>query len=250
MPVLQSKFAFFGRIDTLKGIHLFIEAVEIVLAIPLDSEFRGLTGVAIVGNYPLDKKKTQNEEKIEELFSKLRARGIQVEQYNDLMTVEAIDVLRENGYVAVLPSLYENYPMALLEMLSYGVLVIHADAGGQSEVSMNNNNMFRGGDPRDLARFMERAMRDGMIQDTTALSREEVYDGYERVVRIDPHKLRRGAQVAHTQVRRAKRWRARSVANRAPETRSGSRTPPSHSPSFLFNARSCRNIAATSLWVS
>ena len=142
-----------------------------------------MSEVAIISDYPPASEATAAL--VDKLFLKLRKNGVKVEQFNDLMTADAIDTMRSHGYVAVLPSLYETFSLALLKVLTMGILAIHADAGGQSEVSANNHNMFLAGNAQDLARVMERAMRKGLIQDTTASSRfrEDIYDAYERLAR-------------------------------------------------------------------
>jgi glycosyltransferase involved in cell wall biosynthesis len=200
---VPTKFAFFGRLDTLKGIDTFVDAVHLLVRKLHSDEGEGGEGgeasrsrsrsvprleeIAIIGDYP--SKPDRVRQMIDDLFEKLKGCGIATVQYNDLMTVPAVNKMLEEGYVAVLPSLYENYPMALLEMLTFGVPVIHADAGGQSEVSAGNLNMFSAGVASDLARVMHRVLKEGITQDVPAIPRDEVLEGYVKAMSLDPRLL-------------------------------------------------------------
>jgi len=193
---VPSKFAFFGRLDTLKGIDTFVRAVHLLVTkVQGDAATAADDGappvmlkeIAIIGNYPA--KADRIKLMIDAFFEDLKEYGIDTNQYNNMMTVPAVVKMLEKGYVAVLPSLYENYPMALLEVLSFGVPAIHADAGGQSEVGTKNNNMFSAGNASDLARIMHRVMKKGIIQDFPAIPRDEVLEGYVKAMSLDPRQL-------------------------------------------------------------
>ena len=183
-----TKFAFFGRLDTLKGIDVFFEAIRILVAkVHADPELTSIGEIAIIGDYPLRSEVTRSM--VDERAKELSACGINLQQFNNLMTVEAAQKMLDEGYVAVLPSLYENYPMALLEALYFGVPVIHGDAGGQSEVSKNNYNIFHHSDPRNLAAVMARVMKEGIKQDHPAVTQKEVHESYVKLAGVDSSKF-------------------------------------------------------------
>jgi len=63
-------------------------------------------------------------------------------------------VLRRQAYLTVVPSRYENFPLALAEALAFGCPTIAADAGGMPEILVRDRTglLFRAGDAGDLAR--------------------------------------------------------------------------------------------------
>jgi len=184
------KFAYFGRLDNLKGIDVFIESIKVLVAkLRNDPNSPSLSEVAIIGDYPGNKGKQATGILVNNFISEMAQCGIVVKQFNNLMTVEATKKMLEEEYVAVLPSLYETYSMALLETLSFGIPVIHGDAGGQSEVSKNNLNIFHNSDPQELAKVMLRVMREGLVQDVPAIPHLDVLENYVRVVSVDSAKL-------------------------------------------------------------
>jgi glycogen(starch) synthase len=65
------------------------------------------------------------------------------------------------------PSLYEPFGIVALEAMASGCPCIVADTGGLREVVPNHDVglRFRGGDPRHLARHMERVLTDDDLRD-------------------------------------------------------------------------------------
>jgi glycogen(starch) synthase len=81
----------------------------------------------------------------------------------------------------VLPSRYEPFGIVALEAMASGCPCIVADTGGLREVVPNHDVglRFRGGDPRHLARHMERVLTDGDLRDRL------VTEASEHVLRFD-----------------------------------------------------------------
>ena len=69
--------------------------------------------------------------------------------------------------LCVVPSLYEPFGIVALEAMASGCPCIVADTGGLREVVPNHDVglRFRGGDPRHLARHMERVLTDDDLRD-------------------------------------------------------------------------------------
>jgi glycogen(starch) synthase len=83
--------------------------------------------------------------------------------------------------LCVVPSLYEPFGIVALEAMASGCPCIVADTGGLREVVPNHDVglRFRGGDPRHLARHMERVLTDDDLRDRL------VTEASEHVLRFD-----------------------------------------------------------------
>jgi len=83
--------------------------------------------------------------------------------------------------LCVVPSLYEPFGIVALEAMASGCPCLVADTGGLREVVPNHDVglRFRGGDPRSLARMMERVLTDPELRDRL------VTEASEHVLRFD-----------------------------------------------------------------
>jgi glycosyltransferase involved in cell wall biosynthesis len=171
----MTKLAFFGRVDTLKGVNVLTGAYEEMLASP---EQLRPTGIAWIGDTNA-KRKTVNEH-IADINQHMKREGVQVVQHKDMNTYAALSLMREEGYVAIVPSLYENYPLSLLECLYSGIPVIYSDAGGMPEVAFQNEYMFRSGNATDLNRVIQRVLGHGMKPNKPKNNQRVVMDQFLR----------------------------------------------------------------------
>lgn len=73
-------------------------------------------------------------------------------QVTGAVDAERISQLRQGAYLTVVPSRYENFPLALVESLAYGCPTIGSDAGGIPEILLDGRTglLFRSGDRSDL----------------------------------------------------------------------------------------------------
>lgn len=69
--------------------------------------------------------------------------------------------------LCVVPSIYEPFGLVALEAMASGCPCIVADTGGLREVVPDNDAglRFRSGDPRALARMMQRVLTDDRLRD-------------------------------------------------------------------------------------
>lgn len=74
-------------------------------------------------------------------------------QVTGAVDADRIGVLRKQAHVTVVPSRYENFPLALVESLAYGCPTVGADIGGIPEILLDEQTglLFRSGDKSDLA---------------------------------------------------------------------------------------------------
>jgi glycosyltransferase involved in cell wall biosynthesis len=74
-------------------------------------------------------------------------------QVTGAVDAERIRLLRKQAHVTVVPSRYENFPLALVESLAHGCPTVGADVGGIPEILLDEQTglLFRSGDKFDLA---------------------------------------------------------------------------------------------------
>lgn len=127
--VQPSRLAFFGRLETRKGLELFCQAVGMLLsrreAVPERVVFIGKHGR--VGN--------EGSAGYLRRFARACAGRIRVSIESGLDTFQALALLRESGAVAVLPSLTDNYPYAAVECVENGIPFIASRVGGIPELA-------------------------------------------------------------------------------------------------------------------
>jgi len=139
---------FIGRLTESKGLPYLIEAIK-----HLKSSSSGLASykVIIAGDGPMKK----------ELEDLVRKSGLtdQVSLPGHITEIESLLALTD---IFILPSLYEGFPLALLEAMASGCAVIGSDAGGIPDIITNSNIGFivKRGDSRALAERIKLLLSD------------------------------------------------------------------------------------------
>ena len=74
-------------------------------------------------------------------------------QVTGALDAPRIEALRRQAFLTIVPSRYENFPLALVESLAYGCPTVGADAGGIPEILLGDQTgvLFRREDYSDLA---------------------------------------------------------------------------------------------------
>ncbi|QRY65483.1 glycosyltransferase (plasmid) [Ensifer sp. PDNC004] len=132
---LPGVFAFFGRLETRKGLEIFLGALE-----ALDyAERQKIRKLIFLGkNGQLTARGTDGVAGIRETCGKLH---ISFEIRTELDAHAAIDHIRESRATAVIPSLVDNYPFTILETHMFGVPTIAASSGGIPEM-LGDDRLF------------------------------------------------------------------------------------------------------------
>lgn len=121
-PVAR-EWVFFGRLEPRKGIILFVNALNALVAKGIK-----LPAITFLGGYShrfdADKFIDENQQNWH----------TDITFKSDLNALEAVEYLREPGRLAIIPALLENSPIAVYECLAAKIPFIAADTGGTREL--------------------------------------------------------------------------------------------------------------------
>ena len=161
---------FVGRLTESKGLHYLIKAIK-----HLKTSSNELTSfkVIIAGDGPLKK----------ELENIIHKSGL-----SDIVSlpghITEIESLLASTRIFILPSLYEGFPLALLEAMASGCAVIGSDAGGIPDIITNAKTGFivNRGDFRALAERIRLLLSDIELREKLGKSgREHVHKKFRWV---------------------------------------------------------------------
>ena len=123
--------AFFGRLETRKGLELFCRAVEQQLDAPDHGALRKVTFLGKAGSTEDGRGALA---RIEDLRVLASAAGVEVTCLTGLGHQEAWDYLRETAAVVCVCSRQDNYPYTVLEAMLSGLPLLAAGVGGVPEM--------------------------------------------------------------------------------------------------------------------
>jgi glycosyltransferase involved in cell wall biosynthesis len=124
---------FFGRLETRKGLEIFCDAV-----LQARHKYPDLIDkVSFLGKiwFINDTKGDQY------IINKLGKKGINYEIFSDFSSFEALEYLKQQNGVAVMPSLMENFPYTVIESIENNIFFIASTAGGIPELA-NDDILF------------------------------------------------------------------------------------------------------------
>lgn len=148
-PMISNTFAYYGRIDTLKGAEVIMDAL-LRINLPIKS-FHWVGDFNEQANRGLSAQLNEFEKAMGE-------RNIRVIRHGFLSTAPAIALLRRISAVVILGSLYENFPCAFQELVYAGIPVVYPNAGGTPEVvrESDQHQMYQSGSAASLASLLEK----------------------------------------------------------------------------------------------
>jgi glycosyltransferase involved in cell wall biosynthesis len=123
-------FCFYGRLETRKGLELFVKAVILLLR-----QTRGEYKVSFLG-----KNATVNggEDAVKYIRHSLKEfiddKRLTIYIHNDFSAIEAVEYVMKTKSIAILPSLKDNLPYTILDCIEYNLPFLASDIGGISEV--------------------------------------------------------------------------------------------------------------------
>lgn len=125
-----TELVFFGRLERRKGLHLFLDALKRLLRSHAQGEVN-LAGVSIT--FLGKSRRVYNAKK--EIASILDGSVLSYRILDDLGQPQAIQYLKEgDGKLAIMPSVMDNSPFGVYELLGYKVPFITSTAGGGKEL--------------------------------------------------------------------------------------------------------------------
>lgn len=118
--------AFFGRLETRKGLELFVQALKRLK----QADRARLTEVLFVGKRGI----AAGQDAARFIRQELRGHEIPHQIHDRLDSFEAQELLLARGAVALAPSLVDNYPFSVLECCDRGIPLLAANTGGIPEI--------------------------------------------------------------------------------------------------------------------
>jgi len=151
-----SEIVFFGRLESRKGLRVFVRALELV-----SPELLARVRVTFLGKFPSE----SSESDTRQYIARSLPDSLSVAVLNDFDATQAVEYLfSESGRLAVMPSLMENSPMTVVECLARGIPFLASDVGGIPDLlceSDHASHLFRP-TPPELAHALVRALSTGL----------------------------------------------------------------------------------------
>ncbi len=154
-PRRVTGLTFFGRLEERKGLSLFCDAVDLLLQMNAPRFSVSFLGKrALVGG----------RDSIDYIGQRARRWPVAWKIISDRTQSEALTLLHESDRVAVIPSLADNLPNAVLECIWSGIPFLASRAGGIPEAIAPEDLDYAtfAADPRALAERLELALREGI----------------------------------------------------------------------------------------
>eukprot|EP00873_Tetraselmis_striata_P009805 jgi/Tetstr1/430069/TSEL_019927.t1 len=132
-----NELCFFGRLEVRKGIVLFLDAIDSLLTLNRTSPAEaGLPPAFTISFLGSDRNTIMGSPSRAYIERRARAWGpaIAVNIFTDKDSAMALTYMKGPGRMAVLPSLVENSPLAILELMGASVPFIASTAGGIPEL--------------------------------------------------------------------------------------------------------------------
>ncbi len=124
----EGVLVFFGRLETRKGLELFLSAVESLS----DEELKKINKIVFVGKSEwlagLQRDATHF------ISETMRTLGLNFAIRTDLDSMQAIDFIRAQKALMIVPSIVDNYPYTIVEAQMHGIPVIASNVGGIPEL--------------------------------------------------------------------------------------------------------------------
>lgn len=136
--------AFFGRLETRKGLEIFLQALETLSK----DERKKIEKVYFLGKSGW--LTGMSADAAPEISRIMQSLSVEFQILNDFDAEQAIDFICATKALAVIPSLVDNYPYTIVEALMNGIPVLASDAGGIPEL-LSADRLFRP-NPRELAK--------------------------------------------------------------------------------------------------
>ena len=126
-----SHLAFFGRLETRKGLELFTSALNKILD---SGKEHGIKRVTFLGKIGTVQNGANAYYHLNQMSEKWKARGVEWKVIDNYDAFQAIRYIQKTGAIAVMPSLLDNYPYTVLECLENGIPCLASAVGGIPEM--------------------------------------------------------------------------------------------------------------------
>lgn len=173
----ELKVLFVGRLDRLKGAHIFVEAIPFILKVFPD------VSITLIGR---DTNTGQNNSSMKSYLENLIPEKIRdkVIFTGNIERGRLVDYYRESD-ICVVPSFYENFPNTVLEAMSCGKAVVASNTGGIPEVIEDGISglLVKTGDAKDLAEKVIMLLKYRDMRENIGINaRKRIEDKYSKEV--------------------------------------------------------------------
>jgi glycosyltransferase involved in cell wall biosynthesis len=159
-----------GRIVEIKGVHLVIEALPLIL--------RGLSDVKL-------KLTLQGDDRDRAYMSRLQARITQLDLGNKVEFAKSVPEdelfkLFQNHDIYLFPSLYEPFSLTLIHALSAGIPTVASNVGGNAEIvlHMQTGLLFPSSNIQKLAEAVIKLSTNGRLRQSISEKARKVAASY------------------------------------------------------------------------
>lgn len=165
-----NELCFFGRLETRKGLEIFLKALEIIKDKEIINDFPIIT---FLGKNTLIKSR-YSDDIIKEFSFKF---GVETNIFSDLDSEEALKYLDSEGRCAIIPTLQDNLPYAVIECVERKIPLIASRIGGVPEIIGSDEHLF---DPnaRSLAEKITNVLHNGIKQPIKTYSSDKARKGW------------------------------------------------------------------------
>jgi len=154
----RGRLLYFGRIEHRKGVHLLVEAAELLLkeGVDLEVDFVGTdTTTGPCGRWFRGFLEEGIDERWRERF-----------RFHGPKPIEQLSGMICGATACCFPSLWENYPNTCLEAMALGGVVVASDSGGMAEMLGHRVSglLFRSNDVESLSGVLREVLSDSTLR--------------------------------------------------------------------------------------
>jgi len=168
-----TEFVFFSRLETRKGLKLFLNALELIIKSKQHITIPKITFLGknwFIGN-------RLASEAISEYVS---THGLCVNIINNYNSESALKYLKQEGRCAVIPTLQDNLPYAVIECVEMGIPVIASNIGGVPEIIGSHEHLFAP-NAKDFSEKLISIIKDGLSLPQKNYSPQEAVNGWNLI---------------------------------------------------------------------
>jgi glycosyltransferase involved in cell wall biosynthesis len=149
-----TEFVFFGRLETRKGLSLFLNALELLIK---KDQGIDLPKITFIGKNGL----VGNRLASEVINDYICSHGLQANIIDNYDSESALKYLEEKGRCAIIPTLQDNLPYVVIECVERGIPVIASNIGGVPEIIGSHEHLFAP-NAKELSEKLISILKDGL----------------------------------------------------------------------------------------
>jgi glycosyltransferase involved in cell wall biosynthesis len=166
---------FFGRLETRKGLEVFIEAIKLM---SLNKEINFLPKISFIGKEGL----VNHQNAIQYIDSNLSKLGVKYEIHSNFDSAGAIKFLKsQQGALTVVPSLLDNLPYTVIECLDNDIPIIASSVGGIPELIGSKEHLFDP-TPSSLSNCIQNILEQKTIETRSIYNNNKAKKSWELLV--------------------------------------------------------------------